>query len=131
MHRPQPQSLRALDAHYLWGLTRPMASNPKPRGPGPTPGCESPGSLRIANWNISHWSRPKVERAAFEIPFAILAVQETHLAIVPLERAHTTTASLDLHLHHGRPVPPSGHSLHDRSCCVGFLVRRGLALSKV
>ena len=108
-----------------------MTSNLSIAAPGPPPGREPSSSLRIATWNISHWSRPKVERAAFEIPFDILAVQETHLAIVPLERAHTTAASLDLHLHHGRPVPPSGHSLHGRSCGVGFLARRGLALSKV
>ena len=108
-----------------------MTSNLSIAAPGPPPGREPSSSLRIATWNISHWSRPKVERAAFEIPFDILAVQETHLAIVPLERAHTTAASLDLHLHHGRPVPPSGHSLHVRSCGFGFLARRGLALSKV
>ena len=87
------------------------------------------GVLRVGTWNISHWSRPKAERAAFEVPFDILAVQETHLASVPLEHAHTTAKTLELHLHHGRPVPASGHSIHGRACGVGFLVRRGLAVT--
>ena len=117
--------------HYPWGLMRPMSSNHRLGDPGSPPGTEAPGSLRIATWNISHWSRPKAERAAFEIPFDILAVQETHLAVVPLEHAHTTTRSVELHLHHGRPVPASGHSIHGRALGVGFLVRRGLAVTPV
>ena len=96
-----------------------------------SPRSALPGALRVGTWNISHWSRAKVERAAVEIPFDILAVQETHLASLPLQQAHTTAASLDLHLHHGYPVPASGHSVHGRSCGVGFLVRRGLAVTKV
>ena len=79
------------------------------------------GVLRVGTWTISHWSRPTVERAAVEIPFDILAIQETHLAVVPQERAHTTAKALGLHLHHSRPVPVSGHSVHGRACGVGFL----------
>ena len=53
----------------------------------------------------------------------ILAIQETHLAPVPLEGAHTIAKLAGLCLHHGRPVPRLRHSEHGRSCGVGFLCR--------
>jgi hypothetical protein len=43
-----------------------------------------------------------------EVPFDILAVQETHLAKVPLGRAYSEAAALGLHLHHGRRVAEWG-----------------------
>ena len=58
-------------------------------------------------------------------------MQETHLAPVLLERAHTTVRHLQLHLHHGRPAPPLAHSEHARSVGVGFLCRSGLPVSPV
>jgi exonuclease III len=88
-------------------------------------------ALRIGSWNLSHWSPEKAERAAVEVPFDILAVQKTHLAMVPLGRAYSEEAALGLHFHHGLRVAESGHSIHERSCGVGFLTRRGLALSPV
>ena len=103
-----------------------MLSRPRASG---ASGAASATTLRVGTWNISHWLRQKVERAAVEIPFDILALQETQLAEVPLGRARLTARALGLHLHHGRPVPASGHSVHGRSCGVGFVAQQGLALS--
>ena len=66
---------------------------------------------------------------ATSIAADVLAVQETHLAPVPLEVAHTTVRQAGLHLHHGRPVVPMAHSEHGRSCGVGFLCRQGLPVT--
>ena len=82
--------------------------------------------LRVGTWNMSHWSAAKVAVVASTISVDVLAVQETHLAPVPLEVAHTTVRQAGLHLHHGRPVAPLRHSEHGRSCGVGFLCRSGI-----
>ena len=100
---------------------------------GPSPPSAAPTQpplLRIGSWNISHWTPAKVSAVA-ALAFDILAVQETHLAAVLLERAHTTVRHLQLHLHHGRPVQPLAHSEHGRSVGVGFLCRSGLPVSPV
>ena len=80
---------------------------------------------------MSHWSPESAVVISTDIAADILAVQETHLAALPLERARTTAHNLGLHLHHGRPVPRSGTSEHGKSCGVGFLAAKGVALSPV
>ena len=93
-------------------------------------GALAPGAgLSIGTWNVSGWSAAKAAVAAQEVAMDILAVQETHLAAIPLEWAHTTSQRLELSLHHGRPVRPMVSAVHGRSCGVGFLSRRGLALA--
>ena len=57
--------------------------------------------LRVGTWNMSHWTRQKAVLAAGAIGVDILAIQETQLAAVPLEVAHTTARHARLHLHHG------------------------------
>ena len=87
--------------------------------------------LRVGSWNISHWSVPKVQLAALEIPADILALQETHLSSLPLEWAHTSARNLGLHLHHGRPVQTARGETFGRSCGVGFVTMQGIAVSPV
>ena len=79
---------------------------------------------------MSHWTPAKASAVA-ALDFDVLAIQETHLAAVLLERAHTTVRHLQLHLHHGPPVPSLAHSEHGRSVGVGFLCRSGLPVSPV
>lgn len=82
-------------------------------------------ALRVGTWNMSHWSAYKAELVATTAQADILAIQETHLAPVPLEWAHSTARRVGLHLHHGRPAAPQVRSEHGRSCGVGFLCRQG------
>ena len=89
------------------------------------------GEVRLGTWNVSHWSAAKATLMATTIQASILAVQETHLAPLPLEWAHTTSHNLGLHLHHGRPAVPMAGSPHGRSCGVGFVAARGVALNPV
>ena len=85
--------------------------------------------LRVGTWNMSHWTRQKALLAAGAVDVDILAIQETQLAAVPLEVAHTTARHARLHLHHGRPAVAQQHSEHGRSCGVGFLCREGVAVA--
>ena len=89
----------------------------------------SVGSLRIGTWNMSHWSVDKANIIVNDIPVDLLAVQETHLAPLPLEWARTSCASLGLHLHHGRPAAPVGNSPHGKSCGVGLVAVGGVSVS--
>ena len=96
--------------------------------------ASSPPSLtpvRIATWNLSHWSPARASTIAFDLSATITAVQETRLAPQPLSWAQSTAASLDLTLHHGRPVCPLDNSLHGRSCGVGFVSQCGTAVTRV
>ena len=98
-----------------------------------TAGARPPpdGEVRLGTWNVSHWSAVKADLIATTIGASILAVQETHLAPLPLEWAHTTARHLGLHLHHGRAAVPMANSPHGRSCGVGFVATSGVALSPV
>ena len=87
------------------------------------------GGLRIGTWNMSHWTVDKVQTIARDIPVDILAIQETHLAPLPVEWARTTAASFGMHFHHGRPAAPIGNSPHGKSCGVGFVACNGTPLS--
>jgi hypothetical protein len=80
--------------------------------------------LRVGTWNMSHWTAEKVAMVAENVAVDILALQETHLAQVPVEVAHTTARCAGLHLHHGLLVAERPHSEHGRSCGVGSLCRR-------
>lgn len=91
----------------------------------------SPSMLRLGTWNLSTWSPAKAQIILADIGVDILAVQETHLAAFPLECAHGTARNLGLHLHHGHPVPPTYRGVYGRSCGVGFVARRGVAVSPV
>ena len=101
--------------------------------------CEAPdgarpplaGEVRLGTWNVSHWSAAKANLIASTIGAPILAVQETHLAPLPLEWAHSTARNLGLHLHHGRAAAPMANSPHGRSCGVGFVAANSVPLSPV
>ena len=87
----------------------------------------TPDGLRVGTWNVSHWA---VARAAVcqSLGMDVLAVQETHLAPVPLETAHTTARAHGMRLYHGRPVAATAGGLWGRSCGVGFLAAEAVAL---
>ena len=86
-------------------------------------------TLRIGSWNVTHWTAATASVVATPIPADVLAVQETHLASLPLLTAHTTAETHGLHLHHGRPAQAAVHSDHGKSCGVGFLARHGIAFT--
>ena len=78
--------------------------------PSSSPSLPSPRTghiLRVGTWNISHWSAPKATVVARDIPVDVLAVQETHLAAVPLQWAHSSAQRLSFSLHHGTLFHPS------------------------
>lgn len=102
-----------------------MASEVHPGGPAPRE-AGRPAGLRLGTWNMSHWSAPKISMLAATVDVDVLAVQETHLAALPLEVARKTARNAGWRLHHGRPAAPSRNSEHGRSCGVGFLVRDGV-----
>ena len=88
-------------------------------------------TLRIGSWNVTHWTAATASVVATSVLADVLAVQETHLAPLPLLTAHTTAENHGLHLHHGRPAQAAARSDHGKSCGVGFLARHGIALSTV
>jgi exonuclease III len=86
--------------------------------------------IRIGTWNVPHWSAARASVIAFDVAADIVAVQETHLAKLPLERAKTTSVSLGMRLLHGAAAQPVGNSEHGKVCGVGFLVKAGIALTR-
>ena len=108
-----------------------MTTSLSPGGSAPFPVDAGALHLRLGSWNISQWTPAKAAIITQDIGVDVLAVQETHLASVPLEWAHGTCRNLGLHLLHGHPVPPIAHQIHGRSCGVGFVARQGVALSPV
>lgn len=105
-----------------------MASRPWDGGAAPNGGGPF-GRLRLGTWNMSHWSAAKVAVVASTVMADVLAIQETHLAKMPLEVAHTTAQRAGLSLHHGRPARSVANSEHGKSCGVGFLCREGVAVA--
>ena len=97
----------------------------------PPPAAVASEVLRVGTWNLSHWTAVKAQVVADEVPTDVLAVQETHLATLPLEWARGTAKRLGLHLYHGHPVPASAQAVYGRSCGVGFVARQGVAVSVV
>ena len=52
-----------------------------------TPG-DLESRLTIGTWNLSGWSAAKARTVLAEVGGNVLAVQETHLAVLPLQWAH-------------------------------------------
>ena len=77
---------------------------------------------------MTHWTAAKVTLVASSMVVDLLAIQETHLAKIPLLTAHTTALRAGLHLRHGRPAQPTPNSEHAKACGVGFLCREGIAV---
>ena len=93
------------------------------------PGGPPAPTFRVGTWNITHWTAAKASLLAASVDADLLAIQETHLARVPLQAAHTTARRAGLQLHHGRPSAPLAHSEHSKSCGVGFVSRTGVAVT--
>jgi hypothetical protein len=89
------------------------------------------GWLRIGTWNMSGWTAAKVRGVFPDIAADVLAVQETHLAAMPLQWAHRTMKEVGGHLHHGHPVKPAAGGTFGRSCGVGFVASQGTPLMTV
>ena len=116
-----------------WGPPRAMATIDAVGG-SPPQGRVQPGEpagVRILTWNVSHWTAAKADIIAGEVNADVLAVQETHLAVFPLECAHGTARRVGLHLQHGAPVPAVAQAVYGRSCCVGFVTQRGFPVPAV
>ena len=89
------------------------------------------GVLRIASWNMTHWTAAKVERLQDALDFHLIGLQETHLASLPLEYAQSTARRVGFRLHHGRPAAYTSSGMFGRTCGVGFLARDGVAVNPV
>ena len=87
----------------------------------------SSDNLRVGTWNVSHWAVAKVD-VCRNLEADVLALQETHLAPVPLETAHTSPRSRGMRLFHGRPAQPTPGGIWGRARGVGFLAAEGVAL---
>ena len=85
------------------------------------------GLLTIGTWNLSGWSAAKARTVLAEVGADVLAVQETHLAVLPLQWAHRTVQAVGRHLLHGHPVRPVSGGTYGKSCGVGFVLRSGVA----
>ena len=85
------------------------------------------GRLVVGSWNMSHWTAAKARTVFDDVGADVLALQETHLAAVPLQWAHGTARQAGWHLLHGHPVRLVRGGVFGRSCGVGFIVRSGLA----
>ena len=121
-------------------LPSPSGFAPRPLGIAPAMTSESPkegpqadhaSRVRLGSWNLSHWTVDRAESISTALDLDIVALQETHLAPLPLERAHSTAHRLGLHLHHGHPTTPQPGSVHGRSCGVGFTTLSGMPASPV
>ena len=84
------------------------------------------GRLRLATWNMTGWSAVKAHTVFSEIGVDVLAIQETHLAAIPLQWAHRTMQQVGGHLHHGHPVKAVAGRASGRSCVWDLLSEREL-----
>ena len=67
---------------------------------------------------------------ALDVPTHILAVQETHLAPLPVQWAKTTCKRLGLWLHHGAAALPVNGTPHGKARGVGFVTKMGVAVTR-
>jgi hypothetical protein len=74
------------------------------RGAAAPHGGADGGVLRVGSWNLTGWSAERATVIASAVPVDVLAIQETHLAPLAVEKAHTTARNAGLCLHHGRPA---------------------------
>ena len=68
-----------------------MTTSSPRRGVSSPLSADEPPLLRIGTWNMSHWTVPKVSLVTSRMAMDILAIQETHLAPIPLTTAHRTS----------------------------------------
>ena len=111
----------------------PSSSNPTTTtGPAASEAARDSGAgplsnrLLIRTWNLSGWSAANARTVFEEVGADVLALQETHLAALPLQWAHNTMRAVDRHLLHGHPVPAMAGSTYAKSCGVGFVLRSGV-----
>jgi hypothetical protein len=88
----------------------------------------SVGQVRVGTWNISRWSDARLaplEATGVEL----MALQETKLSLIPLERARALVTKKGYTLHHGHPVLARTTGGHGDSCGVGVLAFPGVAVA--
>ena len=88
------------------------------------------GSFILASWNLHSWTEDRME-GAMGLGADFVAVQETRLATVPLNRAQRLVQSRGWALHHGMAVKEVRGELRGSGCGVGFLVAPGRAVAKL
>ena len=98
-----------------WGASAPHGGVPAPL-------------LRVGTWNLTGWTAERATVIATSVPADVLAIQETHLAKLSVEKAHTTARNAGLRLHHGRPAQRYGSEDCARACGVGFVTQVGIAI---
>ena len=91
-------------------------------------GAAPAGLVTVGTWNVSYWHEDRLS-AVGSLSVDILALQETKLARIPLERARGAARGHGYTLHHGPPVPATRAGLHGDACGVGLLAAPGVAVS--
>lgn len=84
--------------------------------------------VRVGSWNVSWWTQDRIA-PIIQAGVALMAVQETKLALLPLEHARALARMLGCTLHHGHPVPAKTRGGHGDSCGVGVLAAPGVAVA--
>jgi exonuclease III len=111
---------------------RPAGAGSQEESAGDCRGSRPAGErLVLGCWNMSHWTAAKARTVFEELGVDVLALQETHLAALPLQWAHGTVRQVGWHLLHGHPVPPVPGGTYGKSCGVGFVLRSGVAAAAV
>ena len=88
--------------------------------------------MSVGSWNLSGWSAGRLRAIAEDLDVGVLAVQETHLMPVKLERAHGAARRVGCRLVHGRAVPPmETRRTQGQHLGVGFVVRQAVVTQPV
>jgi hypothetical protein len=94
--------------------------------------CEAPdgfkgGNIRLVSWNLGGWCNERIEDLR-EMNGDVFALQETHLAKIPLGHAKNACEKNKLRLLHGPPVIPRKGYIKANRCGVGVISRMELPL---
>lgn len=80
----------------------------------------APEVVRLGTWNVSGWSAERWGPIA-SLDVQLLALQETKLASIPLERVREAAKRRGFTLHHGKASAVRRAVIHGNSCGVGIL----------
>ena len=95
----------------------------------PATGARGPqGVVHVGTWNCTAWSAERFAVVA-ALGAAVLALQETKLARIPLEHAQGAARTRGYTLHHGAAVPATRADLHGERSGVAFLTAPGVAVA--
>ena len=107
-------------------------SSPAPGTRGAAAAAATGVGLSVGSWNLSGWSASRLQAITEDLDVSVLAVQETHLLPVKLERAHCAARRAGCRLVHGRAVPAKvGRATDGQHLGVGIVVRQAVVTQPV